>query len=155
VFSKSTVERILDRFPVARLGQLDDAGLAQALPFVFVRAAGALWSPIDGKPKKRAALDRIGWIENHPDVCILVDHYEADWTKLWWLKLFCDGRVIRGSHEHWSAAVGALAAKYPQYPDVPMFIGEPTMLRFEIKRWKSWAAQGDEALEAWLASEPT
>ena len=151
MFSKIIVDQILDCFPVARLGQLDGAGAAQNLPFVFARADGALWSPIDGKPKKHAALDRINWIEDHPEVCVLVDHYEADWSRLWWLKLYCVGRVVRGHHEHWQVAQNALANKYSQYEDLPMFAGQPTMLRFEIKRWKSWAASGDDFLDTWLA----
>ena len=35
MFSKIVVDQILDCFPVARLGQLDGAGAAQNLPFVF------------------------------------------------------------------------------------------------------------------------
>ncbi len=38
------------------------------------------------------------------------------------------------------AVVQALAAKYPQYRETPMFVGEPCLIRIEIVRCRSWAA---------------
>jgi len=87
VFSTSLVERLLDAVPVARLAQIDHRGGVHALPFVFTRVGCALWSPVDGKPKNHARLSRLAWIEEHPEVCVLVDHYGPDWSGLWWIKL--------------------------------------------------------------------
>ncbi|MFT4563127.1 MAG: PPOX class probable F420-dependent enzyme [Gammaproteobacteria bacterium] len=151
MFAQSLVEQLIDKCPVARLGQTDVRGHAQVLPFVFARAGGALWSPIDGKPKKNSELDRLTWVAEHPDVCVLIDHYSEDWSSLWWLKLFCRAVVYRTHHADWDEASRALAIKYPQYAETPMFFGNPTMIRFEIDSWKSWAAGGESRVQQWLS----
>jgi len=151
VFSSALVEHFLDTAPVARLAQIDPDGQAHALPFVFARIGRSLWSPVDGKPKRHARLSRLNWIGERPEVCVLVDEYVSDWTRLWWLKVFCRAEVVRGEHRDWHSAETALAEKYPQYGSIPMFAGEPTMVRFEIVEWRSWAAAGDAALEQGLA----
>ena len=146
MFSADLVERILDVAPVARLAQKDLGGGPQALPFVFARVEHCLWSPIDGKPKKRASLSRLEWIAAEPEVLVLVDHYEDDWTQLWWLKLSGHATVVGEREPGWRAAVSGLAAKYPQYAETPMFAGVPTMVRIDIAHWKSWASSGEGAL---------
>lgn len=143
MFSADLVERILDATPVARLAQKDLDGDPQALPFVFSRVAHGLWSPIDGKPKKRPQLSRLEWIAADPQVLVLVDHYEDDWTQLWWLKLSGRASIVDEHEPGWHEAVGGLASKYPQYGQTPMFAGVPTMLRIEILHWKSWAFSGE------------
>lgn len=151
MFTAQLVRQILDTAPVARLGQLDNVGAAQALPFVFSRLGTSLWSPIDGKPKRSAKLDRLSWLAEHPQVCILVDHYEADWSQLWWLKLFAQAEIVREPHTDWEQVTALLAEKYPQYRDTEMFLDVPTMVRFDYSRWKSWAAAGDVALQRRLS----
>lgn len=153
MFAPELVDRILDNVPVGRLAQIDDRGHAQGLPFVFGRVGNALWSPVDGKPKKRASLERLDWIAAHPEVCVVVDHYCEDWSQLWWLKLYCHGEVVRGTHAEWEQAVGVLETKYPQYATVPLFSGEPTMIRLERLEWKSWSVGGPGVVEAWLNRE--
>lgn len=146
MFSPELVERILDTAPVARLAQKDLEGGPQALPFVFARVERSLWSPVDGKPKKRAKLSRLDWVAAEPQVLVLVDHYTDDWTQLWWLKLFGHATVVGEREPGWSEAIRGLAAKYPQYRETPMFAGVPTMVRIDIEHWKSWASSGEAAL---------
>ncbi len=45
---------------------------------------------------------------------MLVDHYDDDWTKLWWTRLRGTARIVDDPH-----AVELLAGKYPQYADRP------------------------------------
>jgi PPOX class probable F420-dependent enzyme len=150
MFASTLVERILDTASVARLAQIDDRGAAQALPFVFARVADALWSPVDGKPKRHPRLSRIAWIAKRPEVCVLVDHYGEDWSQLWWLKLYCRAEVCHDVHPGWQRAAAALREKYAQYAEVPLFSGDPTMIRLQWHDWKSWSAGG---VEGWLATE--
>lgn len=153
MFEKDLVEGIVDVAPVARLGQRDERGLPQTLPFVFARVGNALWSPIDGKPKKNTRLSRLAWIEKHPEVCVLIDHYENDWGQLWWLKLYGRAEVFHDTHVEWEQALRTLGQKYAQYAEIPILSDDPTMIRIEWDRWKSWAAGGEAAVWTWLRTE--
>ena len=86
--SRETVWRILDDAPVARLGQIDSRDGVQAIPFVFARVNDRIFSPVDGKPKRHAKLARLTWLDKYPNVTVLIDNYEADWSQLWWLRLY-------------------------------------------------------------------
>ena len=149
-----TLTAILDRMPVARLAlrELDDE--PAALPIVFARAAGALWSPIDGKRKRGGAtLGRLARLERAPRVMLVLDHYHADWSTLWWLRLRCDAQVIVGEHPDWAAAVAALLDKYPQYQTTPLFRDEPILVRLVWTSVAWWTAAPD-GLARWLAAQP-
>lgn len=71
---------------------------------------------IDRKPKTTRRLQRLVNIEANPAVSFLVDHYEEDWDRLWWLRI--DGEAtIHHSGGMWEDALAALIEKYPQYRD--------------------------------------
>jgi PPOX class probable F420-dependent enzyme len=70
---------------------------------------------VDHKPKRTTALQRLVNVQRDPRATVLVDHYDDDWTALWWVRL--RGRAT--VHETGpAAAVDALVARYPQYQDV-------------------------------------
>ena len=46
------------------------------MPIVFVREAGDLWSPVDGKPKRNPRLSRLDAVRAEPRVSLLLDHYD-------------------------------------------------------------------------------
>ena len=64
------------------------------MPIVFVLVDGVVWSAIDSKPKSTRALRRLDNIRSHPRVSLLVDHYDDDWTSLWWVRIDGDARVV-------------------------------------------------------------
>ena len=140
VLDKEPAYQLIDTAKVARLAQLDDGNNVHAIPFVFVRYKDCLYSPVDGKPKRHARLSRLAWIEQHPNVTVLIDEYHEDWTRLWWLRIYGEASVEKSDIPEWARVVGLLADKYPQYEAVPMFSGEPTMMRICIDRWRYWAA---------------
>jgi len=45
---------------------------------------------------------------------VLVDHYEDDWTRLWWVRADGTARVVE-DHAEAARATDALAGRYPQY----------------------------------------
>ncbi|MGE0483116.1 MAG: TIGR03668 family PPOX class F420-dependent oxidoreductase [Gammaproteobacteria bacterium] len=145
---------LLDRVPVARLGLVTADGRPEVLPIVCARVGQTLFSPIDGKPKASTRLARLGHLEREPRVSLVVDHYDANWRSLWWVKLDADADIAEGSHADWEAAVAALRAKYPQYVATPLFVGEPTLIVLPWHRVRWWAADGIAALEKWLADAP-
>ena len=139
--SDEAVRSRLDDWPVARLATVDADGSPHQVPIVFARVGEALWSPIDGKPKSGGELARVRHVRDHPGVSLLLDHYADDWTRLWWIRIDAQGRVVRDHGEPGvDAAVRALRAKYPQYERVPVLRDPPTLLAFEALRVQSWCA---------------
>jgi PPOX class probable F420-dependent enzyme len=147
-FSEEAVARILETWPIARLALLDAEGEPRQVPIVFARADGALWSPVDGKPKRSSDLARLDRLERHPRVSLLLDEYAEDWSRLWWLELRGRAEVVRADTEtdpRVAVPAAALRAKYPQYASTPLFLGPPTLIRIATERARGWSASGRRA----------
>jgi PPOX class probable F420-dependent enzyme len=99
---------------VARLATVDPDGRPHVVPICFVLDGGTLYTAIDEKPKRTRRLRRLENIEANPQVEVLIDHYEEDWSKLWWLRLRGRARIVEDRR-----AVELLVAKYPQYRERP------------------------------------
>ncbi len=144
------VADLLGRWPVARLATLGADGRVHQVPVVFACTEGpVLWSPIDGKAKSGAELARVRNVRANPEVSLLLDDYDPDWSRLWWLRIEARARVIRpaerDSDPRVAAAIDALIAKYPQYPAVPVLRDPPTLLEFRPVSMRSWCA-GEQAI---------
>ena len=72
---------------VARLATTDPDGRPHLVPIVFVLDGQTLYSAVDAKPKRSRRLRRLANARERPDVTVLVDHYEDDWGRLWWVSL--------------------------------------------------------------------
>ena len=137
------VAALLERWPVAVLSTQGERG-PHAVPVVFAHVGGALWSPIDGKPKRAGELARIRHVRNDPRVSLLLSNYDADWSRLWWLRIDGTAQVrtapqpIAGAEE--ASAIAALRRKYPQYERVPLLGAEALLLRIEVGAQRSWCA---------------
>ena len=123
---------------VARLATIDPDGRPHLVPIVFALAGETLYTAVDRKPKRSRRLRRVENARTRPDVTVLVDHYEEDWRRLWWIRVRGRARVLDGGGER-DRALALLAAKYPQYrrepPDGPVVAIDVTQVR-------SWSASG-------------
>ena len=121
---------------VARLATIDPDGRPHLVPIVFAVDGDTLFSAVDRKPKRSRTLRRIENARVRPDVTILVDHYDEDWSRLWWLRLRGRARVLDEGDER-DHALALLAEKYPQYraepPDGPVLAVDVT----EIRDWEA------------------
>ena len=136
---EDAIERLLDAWPVARLATTGPAG-PHLVPVVFARAAGFLWSPVDAKPKGGGELARVRHVRAEPRVALLLDHYEADWGRLWWLRVDAEAAVVAAAEP---AAVAALERKYPQYREIPVLREPPVLLRLRPLARRGWCAGRD------------
>ncbi|HEU4431231.1 MAG TPA: pyridoxamine 5'-phosphate oxidase family protein [Myxococcota bacterium] len=137
--SERGIEARLAHEPRAVLATLRADGSAALVPIVFARAGPLIWSPVDAKPKRRAALARLANVARDARVALLLDGYAADWSRLWWLRVEGAARSERGDLV---AGEAALRAKYPQYASLALHVAEPQLVRIEIARIASWAASG-------------
>jgi PPOX class probable F420-dependent enzyme len=121
---------------VARLATIDPDGRPHLVPIVFALAGDTLYSAVDRKPKRSQTLRRIENARARPDVTILVDHYEDDWSRLWWMRLRGRARVLDEGEER-ERALALLREKYAQYlaqpPDGPV-------LAVDIEEARAWEA---------------
>jgi len=121
---------------VARLATIDPDGRPHLVPIVFVLDGETLYSAVDAKPKRSRRLRRVENARERPDVTVLVDRYEEDWSRLWWVRLRGKARVLEGGDEA-ERALRLLAEKYEQYRDEPP---GPPVLAVDIVDWRGWAA---------------
>jgi PPOX class probable F420-dependent enzyme len=123
--------------PVGRLATLRPDGSPRLVPVTFAPVDGLLCFAVDEvKPKRHARLARLADIARDPRVALLVDHYDPDWSALWWVRV--DGRAAAHTGGRLrEQALDALAAKYPPYrarrPAGPVVAITP-------ERWSGWSA---------------
>ena len=127
--------------PVARLATIDPDGRPHLVPIVFALEGETLYTAVDAKPKRSRILRRVENARARPDVTVLVDHFEDDWTRRWWVRLRGRARVLDDGDEV-ERALALLAAKYPQYRARPP---GPPVLAIDVVEQRGWAAAGEGA----------
>lgn len=104
-----------DSARVARLATVGKDGRPHVVPICFALDGDTLYTAVDEKPKSTRRLRRLANIEADPQVEILIDHWDEDWSRLWWVRLSGRARVV----EHDERGLELLQAKYPQYQADP------------------------------------
>jgi PPOX class probable F420-dependent enzyme len=117
---------------VARLATAGPDGAPRVVPCCFAVDGDVVYTPVDGvKAKSTTALQRVENIRERPAVSLLVDHYDEDWSALWWVRL--DGTASMLDDP--SAAVALLGAKYHQYAPADAI---HAVIAIEVQRWRTW-----------------
>lgn len=91
---------------------------------------------MDRKPKRSTELQRLRNIDLTGAVSVLADHFDEDWTRLWWARADGDAEVWRDA-ERCAPVLGLLREKYQQY------VGEPPdgpVVALTVTRWSGWSA---------------
>ena len=115
---------------VARLATVTPQGRPHLVPVTFAISGDTLWTAVDGKPKSSTRLQRLANVRREPRVSLLVDHYEDDWDRLWWVR--ADGTAV--VHE---TRVPGLTAKYEQYHAQPP---PGPVIEVTLDGWRWWSA---------------
>lgn len=128
--------------PVAVLGTLGPSG-PRLVPVTFVLDPAldgdVVRTAVDGKPKRTARLARLDDIARDPRVSLLVQHWDEDWSRLWWGRADGEARVSEDAAEL-AATTAALRAKYRQYTEVP--VTGPVIVT-AVFRWSSWNSSAE------------
>jgi PPOX class probable F420-dependent enzyme len=104
----------IDGAMVARLATVGHDGRPHIVPITFALDDDTIYFAVDFKPKKSADLQRLRNIEANPSVSVLVDHYEDDWTKLWWVRVDGAARIVIDGAE-FEKGIALLAQRYAPY----------------------------------------
>ena len=121
---------------VARLATVRPGGAPHVVPVTFALLDDVIVIGIDHKPKTTTALQRLTNIEAEPRVSLVVDHYDEDWTRLWWVRADAEARLVEQITD---VAIVALAAKYPQYAEV---LPHGPGILATVVGWVGWAWNG-------------
>ncbi|MEV6653465.1 TIGR03668 family PPOX class F420-dependent oxidoreductase [Streptomyces sp. NPDC051219] len=130
------------RFAAARIAHLataDTTARPHLVPVVFALDGDTVTLAVDHKPKRTTRLKRLANIAANRSVCLLADHYEEDWDRLWWVRADGEARVLPSPDRSPEAArrIGLLTAKYQQYADRPP--GGP-VVEVSVLNWSGWRA---------------
>jgi len=106
-------KRIADAM-VARLATVGAGGKPHVVPISFAVDGETIYFAVDAKPKRTKDLQRLRNIAANPSVSVLVDHYEDDWTRLWWVRVDGTAHVLSGGPDV-DRAIDLLVRKYDQY----------------------------------------
>ena len=121
---------------VARLATVTADARPHLVPIVFALVGDELWTSVDAKPKTTRALRRLANIVANPRVSVLVDAYDDDWSRLWWVRVDGVATVLRADDPQVAPGLAGLVAKYPQYrseaPPGPV-------IRIAVAHWVSWS----------------
>ena len=120
--------------PVARLATVGVDGRPHLVPVVFAVHEQVIYTAVDAKPKTTQRLRRLANIERNPQVTLLVDHYDQDWTQLWWVRADGDASIHREG-ETMQVGRELLQAKYAQYQSVSL---NGPVIAVNVRRWSSW-----------------
>ncbi|MFE9064891.1 TIGR03668 family PPOX class F420-dependent oxidoreductase [Streptomyces violaceusniger] len=123
---------------VLRLSTADADGKPHLVPATFALLGDVVAIAVDHKPKRHSNLKRLRNIQENPAVSLLVDHFDEDWERLWWVR--ADGRARVLENVDADELVQALLSKYDQYrehrPSGPV-------IEIQINRWSGWAAHSE------------
>jgi PPOX class probable F420-dependent enzyme len=120
---------------VARLATADASGRPHLVPIAFAVSGEHIYSVVDAKPKRTAALRRLANVRENAAVALLVDHYDdADWSALWWVRADGVARVLDPGDPEAQRAIALLGERYPQQR------ATGPVLAVEVSRWSSWSA---------------
>lgn len=132
---EASMRRLVGAARVARLATVAPGGRPRLVPFTFVLDGDTVYSAVDEKPKRTRALARLRDVERDPRVTVLVDHYDDDWSRLWWVRADLE-HVAQPPQSLLEELADRLARTVPQYADKPFH----RVLVCRITRITGWAA---------------
>ena len=124
---------------VARLATADRGGQPLAAPVCFAYDGAHFYIVLDEKPKRvsPAALKPVRNIQANPRVALVLDQYDEEWRRLWYVLVQGMAELLTGGEGH-EGAIELLREKYPQYRE--MDIGNSPVIRITPRRMLPWRA---------------
>ena len=128
----------LSETPVGHLATADASGRPHVIPVCFAYDGQRIYSVLDAKPKRGSltGLRRVRNILANPQVSLVVDHYDEDWTRLWYLLVQGRAELVEDGPEP-PVAIAMLREKYPQYRDMQLN-GNP-VIKITPERVAGWS----------------
>ncbi len=131
------VVELLRTARVGRLATVGADGRPLAVPVCYAFDDGQLYSAVDPKPKRTRDLRRLRNIAANPQVCLVVDEYDEDWTRLRYVIVEGHADILTQGPD-FSRAIDLLIAKYPQYRALGLARDAGRVIRLIPDRMLPW-----------------
>ena len=128
-------QRVSDA-PVARLATVRPDGHPHVVPITYAVDGETIVTAVDHKPKTTSRLQRIKNIEAHPQVSLVIDNYDDDWSRLWWVRADGTASIVNDGAGR-ERAVQRLVDKYYGYRGHPP---RGPLIVVAVQRWTSWSS---------------
>ena len=133
---RETMRGLVPPAPVGRLATVRRDGRPHVVPICFAVTDDVVYSAVDDKPKRHRHLQRISNVTATGAASLLIDEYDDDWSRLWWVRLDGQARLVDDTAEA-ERAISSLRDKYSQYRDQPP---SGPVLALDVERWVGWSA---------------
>jgi PPOX class probable F420-dependent enzyme len=138
------LEAIAREARIARLGTVDELHRPHIVPVCFAYRDGVVYVALDAKPKRVPAtqLRRVRNLLANPNVQLLIDRYDEDWSRLAYVQLRGVAGLIHPGPEH-AEALALLREKYAQYRAMPL--DEAPIIRIEVHGTVTWRGASSQS----------
>jgi PPOX class probable F420-dependent enzyme len=134
-----------ERHRVAHLATADAVGAPHVIPICYALIAATFYFIVDEKPKRtRTGLKRLRNIAVNPQVALVIDDYDEDWTRLAYLLVHGRAACVADEREY-ARGLDALRQRYPQYRSMPLAFETHPMVRITPSRSHWWRAGAKRA----------
>jgi PPOX class probable F420-dependent enzyme len=102
---------------VARLATADAEGNPHVIPICYAFDGGRFYTPLDEKPKRvtRNKLRRVRNIKVRPEVALVIDQYDDDWSRLGYVLIQGQAELLSPANTLYGKALLLLRERYAQY----------------------------------------
>ncbi len=102
------------------------------VPVVYVLDGDAVVIPVDTvKPKTTTRLQRLRDVAADPRCSLLVEHYDADWSSLWWVRASGAASAAEPS----ARQLDLLAERFPAYRSPGAVVAVLVLEPGELQGW--------------------
>lgn len=140
---------------VARLATADAEGHPHVVPVCYAFDGARFYIPLDEKPKRVAAaqLKRVRNIAARPEVSLVVDRYEDDWSLLGYVQIAARAELLPLDGAGHSEAVKLLRERYPQYRTMALEQSQIiAMAPTAVVSWRVAPEESAQQTNSWLES---
>src|SRR5437879_2894175 len=102
----------LDQHRIAHLATADASGVPHVIPICYALVGDSVYFVVDEKPKRsRTGLKRLRNITANPQVALVIDDYDEDWSRLGFLLVHGTAERVADRQE-FEATLAALRDRY-------------------------------------------
>jgi PPOX class probable F420-dependent enzyme len=143
----------IQRQRVAQLATADADGHPHVVPVCYAFDGARFYIPLDEKPKRipAARLKRVRNIEARPEVSLLIDRYNDDWSQLAYLQVAAHANLLAPGDQGHTGALALLRERYPQYRT--MALEQSQIIKLMPTAFVSWRVEVEESAQqtnSWL-----